>query len=730
MLSSAKIAGLFLAVLSFGAIVRSQTETGRSRITESIDESKMVRLAGQTHPLARPEFDQGAVPDDFPMQHMLFLLKRRPQQEAEIERLIGQLHSPNSPKYHQWLTAEQVGQQFGPAQEDIAAVVSWLQSHGFQVNIVYPNGLAIDISGTAAQVRDTFGTEIRSFSVQGERHIANASVPFIPAALEPVVMGFAALDDFFPRFSPKQKLQSVRKDTESGRWVSVEFQPGFTSDFNISPIYDISPQDFATIYNVRPLWTAKKPITGKGQTVVILGGSNVQQADWNTFRAAFGLSAYSGTLTEVHPPAPARQPPSDINNCVDPGLNPTVGSETEAALDVEWSGGVAPDASIVLASCANTSTQFSLLVAANNLINGTNPPPIISFSAAGCEAAVGNALNAFINGLWQQAVAEGTTVVVGTGDGGAAVCDNFRTEKAATDGIAVNAVASTPYDVAVGGTDYQDFFQQSQPLYWRAFNSPTGESAKSYIPEMPWNDSCGNSLLFGFEGFSSGPAFCNSAAVGKFLNILAGSGGPSMLYSKPPWQSGVFGIPSDTSRDLPDVSLPAANGAFGHALLFCMSDIGAGGAPCSYNNPNDLILNHSGGTSFATPTFAGIQALINQKAGGRQGLPNYILYKLAAKEYGSPHDPNVFGLSACDTNHGRFIDDDCIFHDIAVGNDDVPCVAGSPNCFAPSGDEFGVLSTSTKALKPAFNARPGWDFATGLGTPNVANLVNHWPTGP
>ena len=730
MRTSTKIAAVFFAVLSLSAIVRAQTETGRSRIMESIDESKMVRLAGQMHPLARPENDQGAVPDSFPMQHMLFLLKRSPQQEAELERLIDQLHDPNSLRYHQWLTAEQVGQQFGPAQQDITAVVNWLQSHAFQVNVVYPSGLAIDISGTAAQVRETFRTEIHNYGVNGERHIANASELYIPAALEPVVKGFASLDDFFLRFSPKQKLQSVRKDTESGHWVPVEFQPGFTSEFNNTPIYDISPQDFATIYNVRPLWNAKKPITGKGHTVVILGGSNVQQADWNTFRAAFGLNAFSGTLTQLHPPAPASQPPSDINNCVNPGLNPTSGSETEAALDVEWSGGIAPDASIVLASCANTATQFSLLVAANNLVNGTNPPAIISFSAAGCEAAQGTALNAFINSLWQQAAAEGTTVVVGTGDGGAAVCDNFRTEKAAVDGIAVNAAASTPYDVAVGGTAYQDFFQQSQSLYWRKFNSPTGESAKSYIPEMPWNDSCGNSLLFRFEGFSNGPAFCNSAGVGKALNILAGSGGPSMLYSKPSWQSGVFGIPNDGSRDLPDVSLPAANGAFGHALLFCMSDVSAGGAPCSYNNPNDLILNHSGGTSFAAPTFAGIQALIDQKAGGRQGLPNHVLYKLAAKEYGNPHDPNFFGLFVCDTNLGRFIDDDCIFHDIAVGNDDVPCVSGSPNCYAPSGDAFGVLSTSTKALEPAFRARPGWDFATGLGTPNVANLVNNWPTGP
>ena len=189
----------------------------------------------------------------------------------------------------------------------------------------------------------------------------------------------------------------------------------------------------------------------------------------------------------------------------------------------------------------------------------------------------------------------------------------------------------------------------------------------------------------------------------------------------------MFGIPNDGRRDLPDVAFPAANGAFGHALLLCMSDPTAGGAPCYYNNPNDVVLNSGGGTSFGGPMFAGVQALINQKADGRQGVSNYVLYKLAATEYGSASRPNLFGLVSFDSNLGLLVGRECIFHDVSFGDNDVPCVAGSPNCYAPAGAAYGVLSTSTSALRPAYSAAPGWDFATGLGTPNVANLVNNWP---
>lgn len=723
-----------LSIFALNTELRAQgrrqagSSTASPRITESVDENKLVQLHGQVHPLARAENDQGAVPDSLPISHMLLLLRRSNEQEVAFQQLINGMHNPSSPNYQQWLTAEEIGEQFGPAQADVATVVAWLEARGFQVNAVYPNGLAIDISGMAGQVGETFHTEMHYYNVNGERHIAAAGEPSIPAAFAKVVAGFSSLSNIFPRPGTQLNLQSVKKDPKTGGWVPVDLQPAFTTVFNGTSLYLLSPADFAKIYNVLPLWTAPRPITGKGQTIGILADSDIQQADWNTFRAAFGLNSFSGTLTQVHPPAPADQPPSDNNNCADPGVLGLVQAghaEGEFALDTEWSSAVAPDASILLAACADTSTQPGFLVAANNLINGTNPPPILSLSVAACEQNLGSE-NAYVNGLWQQAAAEGTTVVVGAGDNGPAQCDNF-TVGPAVFGLAVSGASSTPYNVSVGGTDYQDFFQGSQLLYWRTTNSPTGESVRSYVPEMPWNDSCANSLLVHFEGFPDAPTFCNSAAGANFLKTAAGGGGSSLVYAKPEWQAGVLGIPNDGSRDLPDIAFPAANGAFGHAMLLCMSDPNAGGAPCNYNNPNDVVLNSGGGTSFGGPMFAGVQALINQKAGGRQGVSNYVLYALGAVQYGSNSRPNLLGLIFCDANLGFLVGQQCVFHDVSVGGNNIPCVPGSPNCYAPEGATVGVLSTSTTSLQPAFQAAPGWDFATGLGSPNVANLVNSWP---
>ena len=702
---------------------RAGSAVSAPRIAGRIDEDRRVALKEQAPPLVSSAIDKGAVPDNFPLEHMLLLLKRSPEQEQELRQLIDELHDPNSPHYQHWLTPEEVGRQFGPAQQDVSTVAAWLQSHGFRVNAVYPNGLAIDVSGTGGQVRDTFHTQIHHYLVDGAEHIANAGDPQIPAALAPVVSGFSALHDFWPRLLRQDTHTAASARTDTG------FQFDFTFGANNTFQYDISPQDFATIFNVRPLWTAAKPIAGKGQTIAILGGSDVQQADWDTFRGAFGLNSFAGTLTQIQPPAPASQAPSGNNNCADPGLlggEAAGNAEVEAALDVEWAGAVAPDASIVLASCANTSTQFSALIAANNLINGENPPPIISFSAAGCESLLGS-LNAYINGLWQQAAAEGITVVVGAGDNGTAGCDNRATEKAATLGLAVSGLASTPYNVAVGGTGFPDVLEGIQGLFWNNRNSATGQSARSYIPETPWNDSCANPFVYLTHGSLSATGFCNSSAGSQFLNIFAGSGGASSLYAKPSWQSGVLGILSDGKRDLPDISFPS-DPRFGHAYLICMSDPNAGGAPCNYNDPAALGINATGGgTSIATPIFAGVQALINQRAGGRQGVSNYVLYKLAATEYGASGQPNLAGLAFCNSGLGAFEGPGCIFHDVTAGSNAVPCVAGSPNCYAPAGDTYGVMSTSATKLVPSFSAAPGWDFTTGLGTINVANLVNNWP---
>ena len=690
--------GLAGGVVSFaqaGALVGSPDAL--ARIVRPIDENQLVRLSGNTHPLAKPEFDQGAVPDGLMFNHLLLQLKRSPQQERALEQLINELHDPTSPNFHQWLTAQQFGKEFGPAQQDVQTVTAWLSSHGFEINSVYPSGMLIDISGTAADVRDAFHTEIHNYLVQGQEHMANASDPAIPAALAPVVAGFASLHDFRPH-------------------PMIRRHPAFSYPYQGQEQYDVGPQDFATIYNVNPLWTANKPIRGAGETIAVLEDTDMLPADWSTFRSAFGLASYSGTLTQIHP-----QSGAGTIICTDPGRNL---DEGEAALDAEWSGGVAPDAAIELASCTDTTFTSGDLIAAQNLVNSSTPPPILSDSYGGCEAEDGSSGNAFINGIWQQAVSEGVSVFVAAGDEGAAECDYGRSF--ATHGISVDGTASPVYDVAVGGTDFHDFVAGTLNVYWTTKNGAGGESALSYVPEMTWNDSCASSVLFIYEGYSSGNEFCNTPTGEGFLFVTAGSGGPSSIYSKPSWQSGVFGIVNDGKRDIPDVSLFAADGLYTHDLMYCMSDPNEQGAPCDYAKPPDSWINSAGGTSFSAPAFAGIQALINQKTGSRQGNPNVMLYALAAAEYGSSSHPNPKNLAECNASRGNSVAGTCVFYDVTTGDIDLPC-KGKKQCYtSPASNIFGVLSTSDQTLHVAYPAGSGWDFGTGLGTVNVNNLVNAW----
>jgi subtilase family serine protease len=321
---------------------------------------------------------------------------------------------------------------------------------------------------------------------------------------------------------------------------------------------------------------------------------------------------------------------------------------------------------------------------------------------------------------------EGTSVFVAAGDGGAAGCDPFATAPYAIGGISANGFASTPYNVATGGTDFLDTAEGTNNLYWNGTNSPTGMSAKSYIPEMPWNDSCASSVLYQFYGYSNGLAFCNSATGSSFLDIAAGSGAPSIVYPKPYWQNGVAGVPNDGHRDLPDISLFTSNGFWLHAVLFCMSDSTQGGSPCDYTNATDTLNNSAGGTSFSAPQYASIQALINQKAGGPQGNPAPIYYDLASFEYGSSFHPNTHNLRECNSNVGFDVASWCVFHDVTTGNNNVPCYSTN-NCYDPSPADYGLLSTTDDYLTRAYGTHPGWDFATGLGSVNVTNLVSMWP---
>jgi subtilase family serine protease len=671
-------------------------------ITSAIDESRTVRLFGNTRPEARLRNDRGRLPDEFRLDHMQLLLKRPAATDAALDGLITRLYDPASPAFHHWLTAAQFGGRFGLADADVRTVIGWLQSHGFTVDGVQTGRTVIDFSGTAGQIRDTFHTEMHHLDVNGVSHIANMSDPRIPAALADVVAGVVSLHDFRPHTNFKPRPQYTF--TESG-----------------STYQAVVPGDLAKIYNFNPLFSAG--ISGQGQTIVAIEDTNVYSTtDWTTFRSTFGLSGYtSGSLTQVHP--------TGSSSCSNPGT--VSGAESEAELDVEWASAGAPSATIELASCADTSTTFGGLIALQNLLNGSSPPAIVSISYGECEAENGATANAAYNTTYKQAVTEGTSVFVSAGDEGAASCDADETK--ATHGIGVSGFASTPYNVAVGGTDFGDSYAGTNSTYWSSTNSSTYESALSYIPEIPWNDSCASVLLATNNGYSTtygSSGFCNSS-TGKadYLTTASGSGGPSGCatgtpsqtgivggscagYAKPSWQS-LVGNPADKVRDIPDVSLFAANGVWGHYYVFCDSDTRDGGAACT-GAPSGW--SGAGGTSFASPILAAIQALVNQKQGAKQGLPNTVYYKLAATEYG--------GSSNCNSTNGKSTASTCIFYDVTQGDMDVNCT-GSTDCYLPSGRN-GVLSTSSSSYSKAYGTGTGWDFATGIGTVNVANLVNNW----
>jgi hypothetical protein len=715
------IAGGALAAVAFGLAswptALAQTAGGRAQpvIVQSINDGNLFGLAGNTRPEARNAAnDRGRVDDAMPMPHLMLQLRRPAAQEQALATLLDQLHDPNAPNYHRWLTANDIGAQFGPAAADISTVTNWLTQHGFTVNTVYPNGMAIEFSGTAGQVRSAFRTEIHNLSVNGTTHFANTTDPQIPAALAPLVVGVTSLNDFRPRPQVMHKPQATGNFTQSGN-------------------YFVGGADLATIYNFHQAFFNN--ITGKGQTIYLVEDSDIYTAggavdDWTTFRTGFGIASLdsfqNASLTTIHP------------NCTDPGVN---GDDAEAIIDAEYASAAAPAAAIVMAVCNDFVGMLQFMF--NN--PQTYPPAIMSISYGQCEAVNGAANNAAFRNIYQTGVAEGWSIFVSAGDQGAGGCDSGQT---VTSGVGVNGLASTVYNVAVGGTDFGDTYQNDNPGFWRANNLSGFESALSYIPEIPWNTTCASQLFATYAGFATtygASGLCNSSLIINqnpfYLQNWGGSGGQSLCaqgtpsvsgvisgsctgWPKPSWQSGLVGNPADAVRDLPDVSMFASFGPWNHAYAICFSDTANQGTTCD-GTANGWSTGW-GGTSFGSPIWAGIQALINQYTGSIQGNPNPVLYKLAAAEYGAS------GSSACNSSSVNANFNSCIFYDVTAGDMVTPCT-NNPNtgnyysCYRPSGT-YGVMSTDNNSYAPAFAAGTGWDFATGIGTVNVYNLVTNWAT--
>jgi len=590
--------------------------TPRPLITDPLDESRLTVLKGNTHPLARREFDLGTAPASLPMERMLLVLKRSDEQETALRKLLDDQQDKNSPHYHKWVTPEQFGAQFGPTDADMQMITSWLQSHGFQVGST-KGRTVLEFSGSASQVQAAFHTSIHRYVVNGEQHWANASDPSIPAALAPAVAGIKTLHNFL-----KKPMVHMAEKYVPAKLVAKS-RPEFTSG---SGLHALTPSDYQAIYNVTPEFN--KGVTGSGVTIAVVGRSNLfnQGQDISDFRNVFGAG---NGLTIV-------------SNGPDPG---DIGGneELEATLDASWSGALAPGATIDFVVSGSTNTTDGIDLSELYIIEN-NLGAIMTESFGTCEAHATSADAQGISLLAEQAAAQGITYMVSAGDTGAAGCDNLG-ETTAVGGVSINVLASNPFTVAMGGTLFNEHGQDAS--YWSTANGSALGSALAYIPEDAWNETCTTQCQQGQPP------------------LAAGGGGASIYWctgcadgSKPSWQTG-FG---DTARDIPDISLTSA----GHdPYLLCLE------ASCVPDSQGFISFVGVLGTSAAAPSFASVMALVDQNL-GPQGVANYVLYPLALAQQTAGTSCNASSTSVAPNSA-------CVFNDVTSGNNSVPGETGYPS---------------------------------------------------
>jgi subtilase family serine protease len=613
------------------------------RIRAEISSAEMVPVPGTLHPLAQPSSDAGRMPADSRLNGISIQFNLTAAQQSELNKLIAEQQDPSSPLYHQWLTPDEFAARFGMADSDLERVEGWLQQQGFIIDSVARSRNAIRFSGTVRQVEAAFATEMHFYNVNNERHFAPSTQLSVPSAIAPTVLTVRNLNDFRP------KSHAVYRKN-----VSPRFTSGISGDVFFAP------GDITTVYNIKPVYSAG--FTGTGQKIAIVGQSAIELSDIENFQSAAGLTTKDPTVVLM------------------PGTGTSTfssGDESESDLDLEWSGAIATGADIYFVY-TGSNPNYGAFDALQYAVD-QNLAPIISSSYGECEAYLGGQT---LESTFQQAASQGQTVMAASGDDGSTDCFIALTSgnppASEQQALAVDYPASSPYVTGMGGTEISSAnsaYLTSGSAYWEGSSgNDVISSALQYIPEVAWNDDTNN--------------------CGQDNCLASSGGGASTLFTKPSWQTGVTGIPSDGKRDVPDLALYASPGVPGY--LYCTSDDTAwtNGQEASCNSgfrdaaTEDLTV--AGGTSFAAPIFSGLVALINQKAGygSGQGLINPTLYKLASNS----------------TTYGA------AFHDITTGSND--CLAGSPDCANTDG----------------FSAHSGYDQVTGLGSVDAFNLITAWPS--
>jgi subtilase family serine protease len=634
-----------LAISAFLILAIAAPAQLRNRIAQNIGDTEPVMMSAP-HPIARSEFDQGRVEGSLKIAHASIVFKLSAAQQADLDKLLAEQQNPQSANYRKWLTPEQYAARFGMSDADLAKVSAWLKSQGLTVDGYSRGRTQVFFSGNAAQVESAFRTQINRYLVDGEMHFANATEIYVPAALSSTVLGFRGFDDFHPR--PR---------------VHVEARPNFTS--HVSGNHFISPGDFATIYNVQPLYDAG--LDGTGVQIAVVGQSliaaNNATTDLDAFRAAAGLPKKDPTFVQV-------------TGSTAPTIRSS-GDQVESLLDLEWAGAVAKNADIIFVFTGPNLGAFDAI----NFAIDQNLAPVISDSYGLCESGFTAGNLASFRATILQANAQGQTLIGPSGDSGAADCES-QTATVATTGLAVDVPASIPEVTGVGGSEFSGDTPTNtsgttltdapaDPPFWAGTSNSkdTISSALTYIPEIAWNDTV------------AGSAFS------------AGGGGVSTAFAKPTWQTPL--TPADGQRDVPDIALNASPD-HDPTLICAQGSCVTGFRDASQN------LNVVGGTSVGAPTFAGIVALLNQAvpastSAGGLGNINPTLYALAAST------PTAF-------------------HDITTGNNKVACTSGTPT----TGPAAARCPTAAPFLI-GFSAGTGYDLVTGLGSIDANKLVTSWP---